>query len=64
MEAGEPTLAAEPLAAMAARCRREMGLLPAGCLRFVNPHRYKVSISTRLKQLRGDMIEAAATGRQ
>lgn len=64
MEAGEPTLAPEPLAAMAARCRREMGLLPAGCLRFVNPHRYKVSISTRLKQLRGDMIEAAAKGRQ
>ncbi len=64
MEEGAPTLAPEPLATMAARCRREMGLLPAGCLRFVNPHRYKVSISTRLKQLRGDMIEAAATGRQ
>ncbi len=64
MEGGEPILPAEPLAAMADRCRREMALLPAGCLRFVNPHRYKVSISTRLNQQRAAMIEAAATGRQ
>ena len=64
MEAGEPTLAPESLEVLAARCRREMALLPAGCLRFINPHRYKVSISTRLKQQRHDMIEAAATGRQ
>ena len=64
MEQGEPTQPPEPLSVMADRCHREMGLLPAGCLRFVNPHRYKISISNRLNQLRAKMIEAAASGRQ
>jgi len=64
MADGRRTRAPEPLDRMAERCRREMGLLPQGCRRFVNPHRYKVSISARLKELRGTLIQAASTGRQ
>ena len=48
---------------MADRCRRELGLLPRGCRRFVNPHRYKVSISQQLKTLRCDLI-AQVAGKQ
>jgi nicotinate phosphoribosyltransferase len=47
----------EPLASMAERCRGELSRLPGGCLRLINPHRYKVSISERLKSLRGTLID-------
>ena len=63
MEVGRRTLAPESLACMAERCRREMNLLPAGCRRFVNPHRYKVSISSQLNELRSRMIQAAVARR-
>ena len=47
----------ESLDAMAERCKGELSRLPSGCLRLVNPHRYKVSISDRLKVLRGTLID-------
>ena len=64
MEGGQRTRPAESLATMSERCRQQMRLLPAGTLRFVNPHRYKVSISERLKDLRGEMMQAAHIGRR
>jgi nicotinate phosphoribosyltransferase len=63
MQQGQRTLAPETLADMAKRCRRDLALLPAGCLRFVNPHRYKVSISPQLKELRCATIAAMSAGR-
>lgn len=47
----------EPLDSMAERCRKQLSRLPSGCMRLINPHRYKVSISDRLKCLRGRLIE-------
>jgi nicotinate phosphoribosyltransferase len=47
----------ESLDVMAQRCRRELAMLPSGCLRLINPHRYKVSVSERLKCLRDDLVE-------
>ena len=57
MEAGRRTNGTEPLATMAERCKRELALLPTGCLRFINPHRYKVSVSGRLNNLRIRLID-------
>jgi len=64
MAEGLRTLAPEPLDQMAERCRRELACLPQGCRRFVNPHRYKVSISARLKELRGALMQAMGEGRK
>lgn len=64
MADGRRTLAPEPLDRMAERCRQEMALLPQGCRRFVNPHRYKVSISAQLKELRCTLIQAAGGERK
>jgi nicotinate phosphoribosyltransferase len=61
MQQGGRTLPPESLERMAERCRRDLGLLPNGCRRFVNPHRYKVSISPQLKELRCAMIRAVGT---
>ena len=47
----------ETLDAMADRCERELARLPQGCLRFINPHRYKVSISGQLNVLRNTLID-------
>jgi nicotinate phosphoribosyltransferase len=47
----------EPLDSMAKRCKGELSKLPGGCLRLINPHRYKVSISDRLKCLRDTLID-------
>lgn len=44
------------LESAADRTARELGLLPAGCHRFVNPHVYKVSISAGLNELRLELI--------
>jgi len=44
------------LAALNARCREQLGHLPRGSLRLVNPHRYKVSISEGMLTLRTRMI--------
>lgn len=60
MRDGRRTAAAETMETMAARCRRELSLLPEGCLRLVNPHIYKVSISERLHELRGGLIAQLA----
>jgi nicotinate phosphoribosyltransferase len=64
MHQGQRLLATEPLETMAARCRRDLAQLPQGCRRFINPHRYKVSISPRLKELRCRLIEAANKEKQ
>ncbi|MSN27254.1 MAG: nicotinate phosphoribosyltransferase [Geobacter sp.] len=59
MEAGCRTVDRESLEVMAERCSRELNRLPSGCLRLINPHRYKVSISSSLNNLRGELIEKA-----
>jgi nicotinate phosphoribosyltransferase len=64
MEQGRRTLVPETLSCMAERCRREMARLPTDCLRFINPHRYKVSISEKLKEMRCSMIQASAIKRK
>ena len=56
MENGRRANAPEALKIMAERSQRELSLLPQGCLRFINPHRYKVSISGRLNDLRSELI--------
>lgn len=47
----------ESLNVMAERSAREQAALPQGCLRFINPHRYKVSISGQLNDLRNRLID-------
>jgi nicotinate phosphoribosyltransferase len=64
MDRGQRLLAPEPIGVMADRCRRDLALLPQGCRRFINPHRYKVSISPQLKALRHRLIEALDPGRE
>ena len=59
MEAGRRTVERESLEIMAERCKRELNSLPSGCLRLINPHRYKVSISNSLNNLRGELIDRA-----
>ena len=56
MSEGRGCTPSESLDAIAARCKNEISKLPSGCLRLINPHRYKVSISERLKNLRGSLI--------
>nr|WP_321467406.1 nicotinate phosphoribosyltransferase [uncultured Desulfobulbus sp.] len=64
MAGGRRTCTEESITAMAERCRHELSLLPSGCRRFVNPHRYKVSISRQLKTLRCDLIAQAAGNKE
>ncbi|MDD2541368.1 MAG: nicotinate phosphoribosyltransferase [Desulfuromonadaceae bacterium] len=52
----------EPIDSMAKRCKDELSKLPSGCLRLINPHRYKVSISDRLNCLRSDLIDELGKG--
>lgn len=59
MEAGRRTVDREPLGIMAERCKRGLNSLPGGCMRLINPHRYKVSISNSLNSLRGELLERA-----
>jgi nicotinate phosphoribosyltransferase len=56
MSAGTRLSARETLDQAAERCHRELGQLPQGCLRLINPHVYKVSISARLNKLRLSLI--------
>jgi nicotinate phosphoribosyltransferase len=56
MADGRRTEAPETLETMAQRSARELAKLPQGCLRFINPHRYKVSISSELNELRNTLI--------
>lgn len=62
MESGGRTEAPETLDRMAERSQQELAGLPQGCLRFINPHRYKVSISGRLNDLRNRMIGQVRKG--
>jgi len=59
MANGRRTAEPESLGVMAERCERELERLPRGCLRFISPHRYKVSISSRLNELRNRLIAEA-----
>ena len=61
---GSGTGLVDTIATMAKRCQSELALLPQGCRRFINPHRYKVSISAQLKSLRCTLIEQATTGKE
>jgi len=51
-----------PLEEMADRCTDQLTRLPQGCLRFVNPHRYKVSMSSTLNDLRIRLMEEVQRG--
>lgn len=44
------------------RCANQLARLPQGCLRFINPHRYKVSISRGLHELRIRLMEELLHG--
>ncbi len=48
---------APPLDASADRCADQLNRLPEGCSRLINPHRYKVSISSGLNDLRIRLME-------
>jgi nicotinate phosphoribosyltransferase len=52
----------ESLNEMADRSARELALLPEGCRRFINPHRYKVSVTERLSRLRQRLVAEHETG--
>ena len=62
MENGCRTEPPETLCTMAERSERELARLPQGCLRFINPHRYKVSISGQLNELRNTLIDQVHKG--
>lgn len=58
MEGGERRATRpETLDEMADRTASQLACLPRGCLRFINPHRYKVSISCGLEALRLRLAE-------
>jgi nicotinate phosphoribosyltransferase len=60
MAGGKRTAVIPPtLDEMADRSEDQLKRLPPGCLRFINPHLYKVSISGRLKDLRIRLMEEA-----
>lgn len=56
MEDGEITVDLPALDECADRCAEQLKRLPEGCLRLTNPHRYKVSISQGLHDLRSRLI--------
>ncbi|WP_020677069.1 nicotinate phosphoribosyltransferase [Geopsychrobacter electrodiphilus] len=60
MSGGELLGVEEGLADMTKRSQRELACLPAGSLRLRNPHRYKVSISRGLLELRQRLLAEAA----
>jgi nicotinate phosphoribosyltransferase len=63
MEGGRRTSPIGPtLDDMAAHCAEQLSRLPPGCLRLINPHRYKVSITPPLKELRDRLMEEALHG--
>ena len=58
MEGGKRTMEQRPsLDQLADRCAEQLIRLPQGCLRFVNPHSYKVSISRGLHDQRMRLME-------
>jgi nicotinate phosphoribosyltransferase len=62
MAGGKKILPTEELGTMAERCADHLGKLPQGCLRFVNPHRYKVSVSQGVNDLRLRLREEIRRG--
>ncbi|MBT0653504.1 nicotinate phosphoribosyltransferase [Geomobilimonas luticola] len=62
MTEGKRTGATPNLDAMADRCADQRGRLPQGCLRHVNPHIYKVSISRGLNDLRNRLMDEVEQG--
>ncbi len=63
MEDGVRTAEPPPsLDEMADRCREQLARLPQGCLRFINPHKYKVSISGGLNELRLRLMDEVQRG--
>lgn len=62
MEGGRKTAGpAHGLDELADRSVDQLAHLPQGCLRFINPHKYKVSISRGLNELRQRLMEEAQT---
>jgi nicotinate phosphoribosyltransferase len=58
MERGKRvTKGTETLDEMADRSANQLSRLPSGCIRLINPHRYKVSISRGLNELRLRLAE-------
>ena len=57
MEGGKRTGGRQTLDQMADRCAGQLARLPEGCLRFINPHIYKVSIGKGLFDLRMRLME-------
>ena len=47
----------ESLDLMADRCAEQLQRLPRGTLRLANPHIYKVAISSKLLNLRNNLIK-------
>jgi nicotinate phosphoribosyltransferase len=62
MEGGRTLKLRETLDEMADRTACQLTRLPQGCLRFINPHRYKVSISRGLNELRRRLAEEIQQG--
>lgn len=62
MEGGHTLKLRETLDEMADRTACQLTRLPQGCLRFINPHRYKVSISHGLNELRRRLAEEIQQG--
>ncbi len=63
MDDGTRTSARRPsLDEMADRSHEQLSLLPQGCLRFINPHKYKVSISSALNDLRLRLMDEVQQG--
>lgn len=60
MERGMRTCRPGPLPALARRTGEQLSRLPEGCLRFINPHRYRVALSQKLHDLRVRLIEEAS----
>ncbi|BCA79250.1 nicotinate phosphoribosyltransferase [Desulfuromonas sp. AOP6] len=57
MDAGQKCYNPEPLERLSERCADQLRRLPEGSLRLFNPHRYKVSISPQLHELRNHLME-------
>lgn len=62
MKEGQRTTPPERLDVMRERSREELKQLPQGCRRFINPHRYKVSICANLNEQRNQLIDAIHKG--
>lgn len=62
MDGGEATGPSPSLDEIADRCHEQLSRLPEGVLRLENPHRYKVSVSKSLNDLRTRLIEEVQRG--